>query len=114
MLWFNKIQTQLPGDITLRDPWLYPDQGAPTDDTFRRRAWALLSLVGSQIYLPEVGFVFLRVILIEYGPYSIMLEVSKASDTEDTTFLPLPKDLQSDVEAFDAWMGKAEVPLHDY
>lgn len=111
--WFDKIQTQLPGDITLPDPWVYPDQGRPVNDTFRQRAWALLSLVDSQICLPDtVGSVFLRYVNIIYKSDSITLEVSKASDSIDTESITFPKDLHSGDGDFDVWLRKAEVLLH--
>lgn len=101
-------ETHLPGNITLRDPWFYPDQGA---DRFRRRAWALLSSVGSQIHLPDtLDSVFLKCINVDYEPDSITLEISKASDSTETESLPFPEILQSDDGAFEKWLREAKVP----
>lgn len=106
--WFRHLQRRSLGDnISLLDPWLYLDLNRPGIESFHRKVWALFSMIGFAIVLPNfsIDSVRLQGVRLNYQLLEIDLQFRQGPKTH---FAPLPSHLQAD-KAFEIWLGNMDV-----
>lgn len=109
--WFARLQRyQYLGDhITLIDNSIYPDAEKPGVGSFRRKVWALLSMIGSLVIIPTVTVDCVRLLMIQpdYDNFKISLHVRGPGGWREC--VPFPCDSRADNP--DTWLKTMDVPI---
>jgi len=109
--WFRLLQRQFLGEnVSLLDIWIYSDLNRPGIESFRRKVWALASMIDLPIIISTFGVksVYLRMVYPNYESLDIRLRISTGPNLE--TLVPLPDDLQQD-STFETWLEVVDVPI---
>lgn len=94
--WLKKIQSKRLGDnVSLLGIWIYPKPNRPGIESFRRKVWALLSMINQQIVIPSFGVdsFYLMMVRPDYERLEIRIRIKQGFSAQ---LVPPPLELQPD------------------
>jgi len=96
-------------NISLLDPWMYRHHHRPGVEGFRRKVWALFSMIDSPVTFPNSGVdsYYITGVQPDYRRLDIKLLVRQGFNVGR---VPLSPEVQSDIN-FETWLGTVDVPI---